>query len=186
MAGDGAFLASNASYVNYENYMLVSELKHKHLISDTPRVMVVDGSKLVRQLITNVLQRELPEVDVIGCTSIAEAQQTLDAGAVHLVTTSLFLPDGDGLALARSVREVSGQAYVPVIVVSGDTQQHLVERRFTEYVTDYFDKALGYGHWPPSYVVMCSLSQYPEAQCCMWKIVAWLLRRLHVCLSVRV
>ncbi|HHW4680874.1 MAG TPA: response regulator, partial [Xylella taiwanensis] len=124
--------------------MAVSELKHKYLISDTPRVMVVDGSKLVRQLITDVLQRELPEVDVIGCTSIAEARQTLDAGAVHLVTTSLFLPDGDGLALARSVREAASQAYVPVIVVSGDTQQHLVERRFNEYVTDYFDKALGH------------------------------------------
>ena len=56
----------------------------------------------------------------------------------------LHLADGDGLALARSVREASGQAYVPVIVVSGDAQQHLVERRFTEYVTDYFDKSLGH------------------------------------------
>ncbi|HHW4678490.1 MAG TPA: response regulator [Xylella sp.] len=124
--------------------MLVPQFKHRHLISDTPRVMVVDGSKLVRKLIANVLQRELPEVDVIGCASIAEARHTLDTGPVHLVTTSLSLLDGDGLALARSVREVAGQAYVPVIVVSGDTQHHLVERRFTEYVTDYFDKALGH------------------------------------------
>src|SRR5690606_39963613 len=28
--------------------------------------------------------------------------------------------------------------------VSGDAQQHLVERRFNEYVTDYFDKSLGH------------------------------------------
>jgi DNA-binding response OmpR family regulator len=63
---------------------------------------------------------------------------------VHLVTTSLALDDGDGLEIARSVRESAGQAYVPVIVVSGDAQQHLVERRFTEFVTDYFDKALGH------------------------------------------
>jgi len=116
----------------------------KHLISDAPRVMVVDGSKLVRKLIADVLQRELPAVEVVGCASIAEARDALAAGAVNLVTTSLSLPDGDGLALARSVREAAGQAYVPVIVVSGDAQQHLVERRFTEYVTDYFDKALGH------------------------------------------
>ncbi|KRG48203.1 histidine kinase [Stenotrophomonas panacihumi] len=116
----------------------------KHLISDAPRVMVVDGSKLVRKLIADVLKRELPAVEVVGCASIGEARDALAAGAVNLVTTSLSLPDGDGLALARSVREAAGQAYVPVIVVSGDAQQHLVERRFTEYVTDYFDKSLGH------------------------------------------
>jgi len=116
----------------------------RHLISDAPRVMVVDGSKLVRKLIADVLQREVPGVQVIGCASIAEARAALAGGEVHLVTTALALPDGDGLEIARSVREAAGQAYVPVIVVSGDAQQHLEERRFTEFVTDYFDKALGH------------------------------------------
>jgi CheY-like chemotaxis protein len=116
----------------------------KHLADDAPRVMVVDGSKLVRKLIADVLQRELPAVEVVGCASIAEARAALDAGPVSLVTTSLTLSDGDGLALARIVRDAAGQAYVPVIVVSGDAQQHLEQRRFTEYVTDYFDKALGH------------------------------------------
>lgn len=116
----------------------------RHLISDAPRVMVVDGSKLVRKLIADVLQCEVPGVQVIGCSSIAEARVALEQGEVHLVTTALALPDGDGLEIARSVREAAGQAYVPVIVVSGDAQQHLEERRFTEFVTDYFDKALGH------------------------------------------
>ena len=116
----------------------------RHLISDAPRVMVADGSRLVRKLIADVLERELPGVQVIGCSSIAEARAALEQGPVDLVTTALSLADGDGLELARSVREAAGQAYVPVIVVSGDAQQHLVERRFTEYVTDYFDKSLGH------------------------------------------
>lgn len=116
----------------------------KYLISETPRVMVADGSKLVRKLIADVLERELPGVQVVGCSSIAEARAALADGPVDLVTTALTLSDGDGLELARSVREAGGQAYVPVIVVSGDAQQHLVERRFTEYVTDYFDKSLGH------------------------------------------
>ncbi|HEL3864261.1 MULTISPECIES: response regulator [Stenotrophomonas] len=116
----------------------------KHLEGPATRVMVVDGSKLVRKLIADVLQRDLPGVEVIGCDSIEGAQQALAQGPVDLVTTSLTLRDGDGLALARTVREAAGQAYVPVIVVSGDAQQHLEQRRFTEYVTDYFDKALGH------------------------------------------
>jgi len=117
----------------------------RHVVSDAPRVMVVDGSKLVRKLIGDTLVRELPGTEVIGCAGIAEARAILAEGAVDLVTTALVLPDGDGLALARSVREAQGQAYVPVIVVSGNAQEMLESRNFTEDVTDYFDKSLGHG-----------------------------------------
>ena len=117
----------------------------RHVDSDAPRVMVVDGSKLVRKLIGDTLLQELPGTQVIGCANIAEAREILAQGAVDLVTTALVLPDGDGLALARSVREAQGQAYVPVIVVSGNAQEMLESRAFTEDVTDYFDKSLGHG-----------------------------------------
>jgi CheY-like chemotaxis protein len=116
----------------------------RHLGTAAPRIMVVDGSKLVRRLIGDVLSRELPDVVVVPCAGVAEARAALADGAVDLVTTSLVLPDGDGIALAHAVREAAGQAYVPVIVVSGDAQAHLEDRRFTEDVTDYFDKALGH------------------------------------------
>jgi CheY-like chemotaxis protein len=80
----------------------------------------------------------------VACGSIEEARNALAQGAVNLVTTSLVLPDGDGITLARAVRESSGQSYVPIIVVSGNAQDALEARRFTEDVTDYFDKGLGY------------------------------------------
>lgn len=116
----------------------------RHLANAAPRIMVVDGSKLVRKLIGDVLTRELSDAVVVPCAGIAEARAALASGTVDLVTTSLVLPDGDGIALARAVRESAGQAYVPIIVVSGDAQSHLESRRFTEDVTDYFDKALGH------------------------------------------
>lgn len=116
----------------------------RHLISDAPRVMVVDGSKLVRKLIGDVLVKELPNVEVVGCAGLAEAQAALATGPFHLVTTSLALADGDGLALAKMVRAAAGQAYVPVIVVSGEAQSRLESRSLSEDVTDYFDKGLGH------------------------------------------
>lgn len=116
----------------------------RHLDNAAPRIMVVDGSKLVRKLIGDVLAHEVADAVIVPCGSIAEARAALANGAVDLVTTSLVLPDGDGIGLAHAVREAAGQAYVPVIVVSGDAQSHLESRRFTEDVTDYFDKALGH------------------------------------------
>ncbi len=117
----------------------------RHVVSDAPRVMVVDGSKLVRKLIGDVLAKELPNATVFGCDSVASARTQLATGDVDLVTTSLALPDGDGLAIADAVRASAGQAYVPVIVVSGEAQARLEARTLGEEVTDYFDKSLGMG-----------------------------------------
>ena len=103
----------------------------RHLESDEPRVLVVDGSKLVRKLIHAVLEKELPGVRVVDGGSLAEARALLEGEPVDLVTTALVLPDGDGLQVARLVREAGGQRYVPVIVISGDVQSHLEDRRFT-------------------------------------------------------
>ncbi|MBS0558157.1 MAG: response regulator [Proteobacteria bacterium] len=106
--------------------------------------MVVDGSKVVRRLIENLLKADLPGVTVLACETGAEAKQQLEAGVVDLVTTALRLPDMDGLDLARYIREHAPQAYIPIIVVSGDVNERLVNRELGEAVTDYFDKSQGF------------------------------------------
>jgi len=98
---------------------------------------------VVRQLLTRVLLAELPEVEVIGSGSGADALKLLEEGAFDFITIALRLPDMDGLELARSVRETASQTYVPIVVVSGDVDDRLLRRSLGEDVTDYFDKALG-------------------------------------------
>src|SRR5579859_6894097 len=113
-------------------------------VGTAPRVLVVDGSKVVRQLIARVLKAELPESEVVGAGTGAEAQELLDGGAFDFITIALRLPDMDGLELARHVRESAAQAYVPIVVVSGDVDDRLHNRTLGEHVTDYFDKSLGF------------------------------------------
>jgi hypothetical protein len=48
--------------------------KLRHVVTDAPRVMVVDGSKLVRKLIGDVLQRQLPGARVIACEGLESAR----------------------------------------------------------------------------------------------------------------
>jgi len=116
----------------------------RHIASETPRVMVVDGSKVVRRLIEQLLKADLPGVTVLSCESGEEAKKQLEAGVVDLVTTALRLPDMDGLDLARHVRENSPQAYIPIVIVSGDVNERLINRELSDIVTDYFDKSLGF------------------------------------------
>jgi CheY-like chemotaxis protein len=114
------------------------------LLTDAPRVLVVDGSRVVRKLITRVLKAELAGVEVIDCGSGAEAQKVLGEGVFDFITIALRLPDMDGLELAQFVRESAPQTYVPIVVVSGDVDDRLHRRALGEHVTDYFDKALGF------------------------------------------
>ena len=116
----------------------------RHIASESPRVMVVDGSKVVRRLIEQLLKTDLPGVTVLSCESGEEAKKQLEAGVVDLVTTALRLPDMDGLDLARHVRDHSPQAYIPIVIVSGDVNERLINRELSEFVTDYFDKSLGF------------------------------------------
>lgn len=123
----------------------MSAVLTRHLASDEPRVMVVDGSKVARKLIAQVLKEKLPAATVFGCETGAEAKQKLEEGIVDLVTTALELDDMDGLALARHIREHAPQAYIPIIVVSGSVQTRLNEQGLlSDDVTDYFDKSLGF------------------------------------------
>lgn len=117
----------------------------RHIDTQAPRIMVVDGSKLARKMIEQLLRAELPGLEFIGCESGKQAKDALLSGQVNLVTTALALPDMDGLDLARFIREYTPQAFIPIIVVSGNVQERLESRELSEEVTDYFDKALGFG-----------------------------------------
>jgi len=111
--------------------------------SPSPRILVVDGPKVARKMIEGVLKAQLPQAEVILCENGEVAKSALQQGAINLVTTALRLPDMDGLELARYLREHTPQAYIPIVVVSGDVQQRLLDRDITADVTDYFDKSLG-------------------------------------------
>lgn len=115
-----------------------------YIANEQPRVMVVDGSKVVRRLLEQLLKADLAQVDVVACETGADAMRALAAGAVDFVSTALRLPDMDGMELARHVREQTAtQTYVPIVIVSGDVNERLINRELSEHVTDYFDKALG-------------------------------------------
>ena len=110
----------------------------------TTRILVVDGSTVSRQILSRILQDEMSQVEVENCKSGNEAVQKLQENRYDLITTALMLPDMDGLALCRTIRNSQPHKYTPVIVVSGDADDRLLQEGFKAGVTDYFDKSNGY------------------------------------------
>ena len=112
------------------------DLQHPHLV-------VVDGSKLVRKVLTGMMSKTLPNAVVTGCENGEQAKKILLEQPVHLLVTALVLSDMDGTDLAAFAREQSTQSYFPIIVVSGEVQERLEQRSLSQHVTDYFDKTWG-------------------------------------------
>jgi len=112
--------------------------------SKSSRILVVDGSEVSRVILSRILRIELPQAQVTSCGTAAQALEHLDAQHFDLVSTSLLLPDIDGLELSRRIRKNASHHYTPIIVVSGDADHRLLREGFAAGVTDYFDKSLGY------------------------------------------
>lgn len=108
------------------------------------RILLVDGSSVTRALLTRTLQEEIASVEVTVVESGKEALEKLNQTHYDLLSTALMLPDMDGLALCRTIRQTSELSYLPVIVVSGDADARLLREGFAAGVTDYFDKSNGY------------------------------------------
>lgn len=70
-----------------------------------PRVLVVDDEITVRRVVARALRTA--GHDVVEADSIHAALRLLRDAGVDLVVTDLRLPDGDGLALARTAEQVA-------------------------------------------------------------------------------
>lgn len=119
------------------------------------RILVVDGSTVSRQILSRILQEEMTNIEVDSCKTGDVVLQKLQKNQYDLITTALLLPDMDGLALCRHIRSTSTNQYTPVIVVSGDADERLLQEGFKAGVTDYFDKSKGYkafGYFIKSYL----------------------------------
>ncbi|WP_107768141.1 response regulator transcription factor [Nocardioides terrigena] len=86
-------------------------------------VLLVDDHELIRQGLARAFERD-QDMTVIGqAGNVAEARQAYADLRPDVVVTDLQLPDGHGLEIVRSVREVSDTTGVVVLTMhAGDDQ----------------------------------------------------------------
>jgi DNA-binding NarL/FixJ family response regulator len=74
-------------------------------MSDIIRLVVVDGHTLTRYGLAGLVAAE-PDIRIVGETALAaDAARLIAAGQADVVTVDVTLPDGDGLRLARELRD---------------------------------------------------------------------------------
>ncbi len=121
------------------------------------QILVVDGSRGTRRILTLMLERTLTSARVESAGSAAEALALAATTRFSLITTALLLPDMDGLQFAEQARNLIGYSETPVVIVSGDAKRHAGPRYHGYKFSGFFDKSEGYRRlidylrcWSPS------------------------------------
>ncbi len=84
--------------------------------SDTSRVLIVDDSRAVRQLLKLVIGKHL-QVKITEAEDGVDAIEKISTDGFDLVITDINMPRMDGLALVRELRHGMGKK-IPIIIIT--------------------------------------------------------------------
>ncbi|MFZ3358804.1 MAG: chemotaxis protein CheW [Xanthobacteraceae bacterium] len=90
-------------------------------------VLLVDDSPFFRDMLTPLIKAAGYHVVAVGSGADALAALKSDK-QVDLVVTDIEMPDMDGFALARAMREASGTAAIPIIALAAMVSDEAIER----------------------------------------------------------
>ncbi len=84
------------------------------------RILAVDDSASIRQMVSFTLKGA--GYEVIEAVDGRDALEKLVATSVHLVLTDLNMPNLDGIGLIRGVRANPSLRFIPVILLTTESQ----------------------------------------------------------------
>ncbi|HJS71115.1 MAG TPA: response regulator [Acidimicrobiia bacterium] len=107
-----------------------------HLIQDRPRILVVDDSAGVRQLLSATLNGAGFAVEVAG--SAQEAMAAMSREDFSAMVVDYSMPRSNGVELVRAMR--SAEVRIPIVMVSGVATQEEKDAAWAVGVDAYLDK----------------------------------------------
>ncbi|MDF1579971.1 MAG: response regulator [Desulfuromonadales bacterium] len=87
------------------------------------RVMTVDDSSVVRQILRKTLSAA--GYDVVEAIDGIDALEKMAINPVDMVVTDLNMPNMDGVSLIRKVRSQPGNRFMPIVMLTTESQQHI-------------------------------------------------------------
>ena len=110
-------------------------------MTESLRALVVEDNAHMRSLLRSLLVA-LGVGTICEAASAEEALEVLSNSGIDLILTDLSMEAMDGIALTRAVRQSAINPYVPIIMVTGHTERHLVEAARDAGVTEFLAKPI--------------------------------------------
>lgn len=84
-------------------------------------IMVVDDSTSVRQMVAFTIRN--CGYEVVEAGDGQEALEKIDTGGVDMIITDLNMPNLDGIGLIRGVRAKPAHKFIPIIMLTTESQE---------------------------------------------------------------
>jgi PAS domain S-box-containing protein len=104
-------------------------------------VLHVDDEEGVRELVAELLSRELDRFEVVGAASARDALERLERDDVDCVVSDYDMPGTNGLELLDDIREQHPD--LPFILYTGKGSEEIAGEAITRGVTEYLQKQYG-------------------------------------------
>ena len=101
-------------------------------------IMVVDDSTSIRQMVSFTIKNA--GYGVIEASDGQDALNKLGAGEIHMIITDLNMPNLDGIGLIRNVRTKTALKYVPIIMLTTESQDSRKQEGRTAGATGWIVK----------------------------------------------
>jgi DNA-binding NarL/FixJ family response regulator len=102
------------------------------------RLAIVDGHTLIRYGLRE-LAAQHPEIQIVAeCSSMANAWRMLQAVQPDVVTADVTLPDGDGLQLARQMRDLRND--LGIVLLTSNAEDDVMFRALETGVSAFVPK----------------------------------------------
>lgn len=92
--------------------------------SSRPQLLVVDDDEYMRRLLKQVLSSAQYEVEAVG--TAMDAQRFLAMNSPDLILMDFLLPDSNGILLTRELKGSQFNVHIPVIMLTGRTEKHVI------------------------------------------------------------
>lgn len=87
--------------------------------------LVVDDDTFDRHMITRCVARDRPDLRMYECSTLTEARAFLDQERADLILLDSCMPDGEGAAFARELRQDRRMQDSLICVITGDDPRRL-------------------------------------------------------------
>ena len=101
-------------------------------------IMTVDDSASVRQMVSFTLKGG--GYGVLEASDGSDAVKKLDGTPVHMVITDLNMPSMDGIGLIRAIRSNPSYKFIPVVMLTTESQASKKEEGKTAGATGWIVK----------------------------------------------
>lgn len=95
-----------------------------HAKSSRPQLLVVDDDEFMRRLLKQVLTGAQYDVEAVG--TAVDAQRFLNSNRPDLILMDFLLPDSNGILLTRELKGSQINVDIPVIMLTGRTEKHVI------------------------------------------------------------